>query len=95
MKQVNVVLNPLRSPIAALLLAVFLGPIGLIYSSIIGAIILIFLFLVSYGAHTMYPLALIWLLGCFWSVIAANRYNRRMMKKMKATACCDGGAQDL
>ncbi len=94
MKQVNVVLNPLRSPIAALLLAIFLGPIGLIYSSIIGAIILIFLLLVSYGAHSMYALVLIWLLGCFWSVIAANRYNRRMMKKMKITPCSDRVIQD-
>ncbi len=89
MKQTNVVLNPLRSPMAALLLAVFLGPIGLIYTSIIGAIILFFLLLVAYGAHSVYALALIWLLSCFWSVMAANRYNRHMMKKMGVTSCSD------
>lgn len=89
MKQINVVLNPLRSPIAALLLTIFFGPVGLIYTSIVGAIILIFLLLVAYGAHSTYALALVWLLGCFWSVVAANRYNRRMMRKMGMSPCSE------
>lgn len=94
MKQVNLVLNPLRSPLAALLLAVFLGPIGVIYASVIGAVFLIFLLLVAYGAQTVYPLALVWLLGCFWSVIAVNRYNCRMIKKMGIAPCSEHTTQD-
>lgn len=91
----KVILNPLRSPVAALLLAVFLGPIGLIYTSILGAIILLFLLLVAFGAHSMYALSLIWLLSCFWAVIAANRYNRRIMKKMGVMSCAESIVQDL
>lgn len=95
MKQVNVVLNPLRSPIAALLLALFLGPIGLIYASMLGAIIMIFLFLIAYGSHSSYPIALVWIVSCFWAVIAANRYNRRMMKKMGVALCPENIIKDL
>lgn len=95
MKQVNTVLNPLRSPVAALLLAVFLGPVGLIYASLLGALILIFLFLVAYGAHTLHALALVWLASCFWSVMSVNRYNRRIMKHMGVTPCAESVMQDL
>ena len=82
MKQVNVVINPLRSPIAALLLCVLLGPVGLIYASAVGALVMLFLFLVAYGTNSFYAIAMVWILCCFWGVIAANRYNRRVMHKM-------------
>ena len=95
MKQINVVLNPLRSPIAALLLALCLGPVGLIYASVVGAIILIFLLLLVYGSHSLYAMVLVWLIGCFWAVIATNRYNYRMMRKMGVTPHTDDSLKDL
>lgn len=95
MKQVKIVLNPLRSPIAALLLSVVFGPVGLIYASIVGAIVMIFLFLIGYGTNSFYALGLVWLLSCFWSVMAVNRYNRCLMRKLAIKTASDRFAQDI
>lgn len=94
MKNVSVVINPLRSPAAALLLCLFFGPLGVIYTSVWGAVILLFLTLIAIGSHSVYPIALMWILSCFWGVIAANRHNRRIMEKMRIHAPADTFNQD-
>ena len=76
--------RPLKSIPGVIFFCLFLGPIGLLYSSVIGSIFLLFLCFVS--CHLSGNLAiqagvLIWLISCIWGVIAANRYNQKLIEK--------------
>lgn len=70
-------MNPSKSLAMAILLAVFLGPLGVLYSTMIGAFILLALFLVAYGAQSMYLLTLVWLIGCFLTTFMTRRHNKK------------------
>ncbi len=72
---------PFKSVAGALLLAAFLGPIGVLYSSMTGGIIMILLGLVTLHTKLYGPMILVWLISCIWSVGAANRFNRKMLQK--------------
>lgn len=71
---------PLKSVAGALLFSVILGPIGLLYASSIGGITMIILGFITVSAKYPVPIILVWVGSCIWSVIAANRYNRRVIQ---------------
>jgi hypothetical protein len=81
MKEIKYVTNPLKSTALALLFAIIFGPLGVLYSTVIGAFILVILFLVCWGAKSMHALTLIWLAGCFCAVIMTRVHNARWLKK--------------
>jgi len=71
--------RPLKSVAGALLFCVFLGPVGLLYSSVLGGIILM-LFGLLVIRHKLIPLLLfIWVVSCVWGVISTNRYNNKIL----------------
>jgi hypothetical protein len=70
---------PLKNLAGALLFTVFLGPIGLLYASSLGGIVMIVLgFIVACCKYTV-PIVFVWLISCIWSVVAVNRYNRKII----------------
>lgn len=71
---------PLKSVAVALLFSVILGPIGLLYASTLGGIIMIVLGFITVCSKYPIPVILVWLISCIWSVIAVNRYNRRIVQ---------------
>lgn len=80
-KKIVVVRNT-KSVGLAVLLTILFGPLGLLYSSIKGAVILSLLFAVLWiltifiggaGAALTYPIAII------WSYFATKRYNDRLL----------------
>jgi len=71
-----------KSIAAALLFAVVLGPIGLLYSSFLGGVVMIILGFIVVCAKYPVPIILVWLISCIWSVGAANRYNRKLVKSL-------------
>ena len=75
---------PYKSVAAALILAVFFGPIGVFYSSFLGGIIMSIFGLVAIGTmasmHSPLPMATVCLLGIVWSMAAVRLYNRKMLK---------------
>ncbi len=73
---------PLKSLAGALLLAVFLGPVGLLYASSIGGTIMIVLVFIILCSKVVVPTLLAWLICCIWSVVAVNRYNRKIIQGM-------------
>ena len=75
-KHITYVIHPTKSTALAILLAVVLGPIGVLYSTMIGAFILLVLFLVALGSQSLYLLALVWLIGCFLTTFMVRRHNR-------------------
>jgi hypothetical protein len=75
---------PMKSVAGALLFSVLLGPVGLLYSSLAGGIILIVLCFTAlcgkfYGAASIF-----WLLSCIVSVAAVNHYNKKIFKMLSS-----------
>lgn len=73
---------PLKSIPGVIFFCLFLGPIGLLYSSVVGAVVLLFLCFVACGlpnGHAIHAMILIWLASCVWGVVAANRYNSKII----------------
>jgi hypothetical protein len=73
---------PLKSVAGALLFSVLLGPVGLLYSSMIGGTLLTFLtFNVWTHEFNLNAIIALWLISCVWSVGAANYYNKKLLRK--------------
>lgn len=71
---------PLKSLAGALLFSVILGPVGLLYASTVGGVVMIVLGGIALSHPLPVPLLLIWLGSCVWSVVAVNKYNKRLVK---------------
>ncbi len=89
--QVNVTINtiaqPSKSTTVAGILAFFFGPLGMFYSTVSGALIMILIntliilpimiFTVGFGAILYFPS---WLVGIVWAVMAVNKQNTISVK---------------
>ena len=67
----------LKSVPIGLLLTVFLGPIGLLYATLMGGIIMIILGIVILSYPYPFPAILWWLGCCIWCVYAIEKRNRK------------------
>lgn len=82
MNQKSIIVNPGKSVFASLILTFFFGPLGMFYSTIPGALImLIFYILVGIvtlglGLVILHPITMI------WGAMAVSSYNRRIMKNI-------------
>ena len=72
---------PLKSVAGALLFSLFLGPIGLLYASTLGGVVMLALGILIIPTKLPVPIALVWIFSCIWSVMATNRYNKKMIDK--------------
>jgi hypothetical protein len=70
---------PFKSVAGALLFCAILGPVGVLYSSVIGGIVMIIIGLLVLRAKLMGPILIVWLISCVWGVAAANRYNDKLL----------------
>jgi len=71
---------PFKSVAVALLFSTFLGPIGLLYASLMGGIVMLTMGFVVVSSRFPIPILLVWLISCVWSVAATNRYNKKLLK---------------
>jgi len=71
---------PQKNIAVALLFSVILGPVGLLYASFWGGVIMIVLSIVVISAKYFFPIILLWLLCSIWAVGASNRYNKKLLK---------------
>lgn len=71
---------PFKNVAGALLFAVILGPVGLLYASFWGGVTMIVLGFIVCSTRLFVPILLVWLISCMWSVHAVNRYNERIIK---------------
>ncbi len=67
---------PLKSVAGALLFSVLLGPVGLLYASTLGGVVMIIFGFVAASLKLFVLLGMVWLGSCIWSVAAVNRYNK-------------------
>ena len=93
----RIVLVQTKSVGIAIILTIFFGPIGLFYSSVLGALLLIFgvpfiigcilaTGLIKMDYNTFYLVFIIflffeWLISIIWSVVAVNNYNNKLIRK--------------
>lgn len=72
---------PLKSVAGALLFSLFLGPIGLLYASTLGGVVMMIFGVIIFPTKLPVPIVLVWVGSCIWSVAAVNRYNRKIIEK--------------
>jgi hypothetical protein len=80
-----VVVRVEKNPGLAAGLALFFGPLGMLYSTVVGALVMFFVTLVvgivtlGFGLILVFP-------GCaFWAYSAAARYNRELHRASRPT----------
>lgn len=71
---------PFKSVACALIFCVLLGPVGLLYSSVRGGIIMIILGFIVVSSKLMVPIIIVWLISCIWAAAAVNRFNASLLK---------------
>jgi len=71
-------LLPYKNLAIALLFSLFFGPLGLLYSSFWGGIVMIPIAIVVIGGRLPGPIIMFWILCSIWSVAAATRYNNKI-----------------
>ncbi len=68
-----------KSPGIAILLTILFGPIGMFYSTIGGAIVMLLVSLVVGLVTFGFGLLITWPICILWAAIAASSYNRRIL----------------
>ena len=77
----TIVVNASKSVGASLILTFLFGPLGMFYSTVIGALIMIVLYIIvgiitlGLGLIVLHPIAMI------WGAISVSNYNRRLLNK--------------
>ena len=71
---------PLKNLAGALLFTVFLGPIGLLYASTFGGIVMLLITFIVACTKFFIPIFFCWVICCVWGVLAVNRYNKKLTR---------------
>lgn len=71
---------PYKSVATVLIFTVFLGPVGLLYGSFWGGLIMIILGMFVINAKLFFPILLLWIVCCVWGVGAVESYNRKIYR---------------
>ncbi|HLB42663.1 MAG TPA: hypothetical protein VJN02_07425 [Gammaproteobacteria bacterium] len=74
---------PLKSTAVALLFSVILGPIGLLYASLWGGILMISLGMIIVSSKLFLPIAIFWAVCSIWAVGSVEAYNKKILYDKK------------
>lgn len=80
-QQPRIIIAPLRSIGKAMLLGLFLGPLGLFYTSVRAGFIMLFIFLFAIASKIGPLIFLSWIACSFWAAISMHHYNRFILKQ--------------
>jgi hypothetical protein len=70
--------RPYKSVAGALLFSILFGPVGLLYASFWGGVIMTMLGIVVISNKYLFLVLLLWLICAMWSVRAVELYNRKL-----------------
>lgn len=70
---------PTKSLVIAILLAVFLGPIGLFYSTVVGALVMLLITGIIGFLTFGYGLFVPHIIGIIWAIVAVNSHNKDIL----------------
>ena len=74
----------LKSTVLGLLLCILFGPVGLLYASFWGGVCMILFGIVVISSQFLFPIILLWLICCAWSVKAIERHQLKMIRLLFA-----------
>lgn len=75
---------PYKSVAIGLLFSVILGPVGLLYASFWGGFIMIIIGIVVISNKFFFPIVLLWLICCIWSVGAVESHNKKILQTLES-----------
>lgn len=78
-----VMLAPQKSVGVAVLLSILFGPLGMLYSTVLGGIIMLVVSLLVAVVTLGFGLVVTWPICVVWAAIAANSHNRRVFERMQ------------
>jgi len=81
-KQIVVVRSE-KSMGVTILLTIFFGPIGMVYSTVIGAIVMLFVCGLVAIVTLGFGLIITWPVCIIWAAIATNSYNKKLGMQYK------------
>ena len=70
---------PFKSTAVALLFSVLLGPVGLLYASFWGGILMLSLGVVVLSSKFFFPSLIFWVMCSVWAVGAVEAYNHSLL----------------
>jgi len=73
---------PYKNVATALLFAVLLGPVGLLYSSFWGGVIMMIIGMIVVSAQFPFPILIWWMCCSVWAVRAVEKYNHRISVRL-------------
>jgi hypothetical protein len=73
-----IVVRQPKSVGAAIILAIFFGPLGMLYSTVSGALAMMFISFVLFFLTAGFSVFITWPICIIWSALAAESYNRAM-----------------
>ena len=78
---------PYKSVVWGIVLALLLGPIGLLYVNWIASLVFMIVGIacMAIGKIGAAVFAALWIISIYWTVIAVERHNRRLLNKV--TGC--------
>ncbi len=71
---------PFKSVGVALLFSAILGPVGLLYASFWGGLIMIVLAVAVLCGKFFFLALVTWLISCIWSVRSVESYNKKIIR---------------
>jgi uncharacterized Tic20 family protein len=63
----------------SIILTILFGPLGMLYSTIIGAIIMVMITVITGVVTLSFGLFLIWPICIVWGAMATNRHNKKLL----------------
>jgi len=78
---------PFKSAFLGLILSLFLGPIGLLYVSWLGSIIMLVITCILLAISIQFPavsflFVIAWAVSIYWTVMRVEVHNARLLRKM-------------
>lgn len=78
--QVNQFSLPYKNVAVAIILCVVLGPVGLLYASFWGGVVMSLIGIIVVSNKFAFPIVLCWMICCMWAVRSVEKYNRALFQ---------------
>lgn len=79
----RIIITSTKSILVSLLLTFFLGPIGMLYSTLWGALFMIAISVVVWLITLGFGLFLVWPICMIWGALAAALYNKKLFAQLE------------
>lgn len=78
------IVNAKKSTVLGLILAFFFGPLGLLYSTVLGGVIMIAVAIVAFFILPVIGPIIAWMISFIWAFVTLILYNGKVKREHKA-----------